>query len=84
MLTPDLADIVTASGDVERQFEREPRHRADRIPRAVLLDLLLAPGQVPVTLGRLVGDDTRWSGLLDGKHADLVRVFFALHGGERN
>ena len=74
MLASDQVGIVPSRGDVEHQLQCEPRHGADLVPLAILLDLHVTPCQVSAALGRL--------GRLDPD--SRIGLALALIDGERN
>ena len=53
MLATDLVGIMPSRGDVQHQLQCEPRHGADLVPLAVLLDLHVTPCEVAAALRRL-------------------------------
>jgi hypothetical protein len=71
MLAAHMQDIAAALGAVEEQLEREARHGADRVARAVSLDMRLGPSEEAIGLRRFDLDADR---RIDRDHAFGDRV----------
>ncbi|MFS0736976.1 hypothetical protein ABC347_07990 [Sphingomonas sp. 1P06PA] len=68
----ELRCVTFAGGGPQHQFECEPGHGADRMPRLIGCDLILGPGVVPLRLDlHAVGFFNR----VVGAHLNLDRIF---------